>query len=244
VEPALPEDAPSIIASSCEHYACAMRFVESLPGVKPFLNWTDYGRCFCDCGHWKKDGDVLYPKRGDTVACKACQTHFKGGSAKCNTCANKCSTYAIPHGWHRFAVTSGSNSATGLKLWEPYHRKFHGTHVDSVAAILASGVLAKPGDTLVREGGDVMRLAERPGHIHGSFKRTNKHTGKPRSLIRTRSSSRRRSAMHRTSSTQSPRPGPTTMAANTLPRSCSICSCSLARTQSGTQQQGLPAIPR
>ena len=170
------ESAPSSIASRCPEYARAMRFVESIPGLKPFLNWTERGLCFCECGDSAKEGAEDAYQRGDEKACKKCQELFPSSPAKLRECATKCSTYAIPKGWHRFAILQGSHAATSLKHWE-FHRKFHGTRVDSLVSILASGVLAKPGDTLVGEGGVEVTLGERPGHIRKSFKRKNKHTG-------------------------------------------------------------------
>ena len=84
----------------------------------------------------------------------------------------------MPWGWSRFAVLNGSNSATYNNLWDKFHRKFHGTRAESVGAILASGVLAKPGQSIVGLDGKEFRLPIADGHFTDGMGRTNKHTGK------------------------------------------------------------------
>ena len=179
--PALKESAPGSIAQRCPTYARAKRFLDSLTGVSAFLNAAEHGLCFCECGDAAKQGSNVSYKRGEATACRLCQQHFGDGRnpAKLRACATKCLTYAVPWGWSRFAVLNGSNTATHHKLWDKFHRKFHGTRAESVADILASGVLAKPGQSIVGRDGKEFRLPIADGHFTDGGERgpINKHTG-------------------------------------------------------------------
>lgn len=161
-------------------YARAQRFIESLPAdkVQQFINWSEHGLCFCGCGDSAKYGDDDYYDRGEATACRACQDVFSGNPVNLKSCADICTTYAIPKGWSRFSLTSGSNTADAYGLWDSFHRKFHGTRIESLAGILPSGVLAKPGDRVIGSGGAESTLGEREGHFTGPpEERTNEHTG-------------------------------------------------------------------
>ena len=167
--------------SALLRYARAKRFIESLPAdkVQKFINWSEHGLCFCGCGDSAEGGDNDYYKRGEATACCACQEGFSGNPVKLKSCADICTTYVIPKGWSRFSLTSGSNTAYAKSLWDSFHRKFHGTRVESLANILPSGVLTKPGDRVIGSGGAEFTLGEREGHITGPPKaRINRHTGK------------------------------------------------------------------
>ena len=176
--PVLKESAPAKIAERCANFARAKRFIESLPGVAAFIDWHEHGRCFCECGDAKRRGSKDSYTRGECVACSGCQKSHDKDSTAWRSCAVKCQTYAVPWGWSRFAIMQGSRTASFNNLWDKFHRKFHGTRVDSLGAILASGKLAQPGDQLVGLDGKVTELSIPAGHISSSFVRHNEHLGK------------------------------------------------------------------
>jgi hypothetical protein len=80
--------------------------------------------------------------------------------------------YALPLGWARVALDT--RRAEALKAFDNWHPLYHGTTVDVVEGILATGSLAKAGDTVV--GGTTVGVRGR--HIKEPFNRRNKHTGK------------------------------------------------------------------
>ena len=185
VEPmADDETSPASIGSRCPKYARALRFVQSIEGgeLERFLNMSAEGICFCDCGEAKRqrgdDGDS-YP-RGTRKACRLCRANkARLGPAALTACATKCAMYAVPKGWHRFAVKQGYDAATALKLWGVSHRKFHGTNVEALRSIFSGAKLARPGARVFGEGGSVRRLEVQEDHIQEDEAgvRTNDHNG-------------------------------------------------------------------
>ena len=165
---ALPGVATSALephTCDCAYYASAVSLVRSLCDdsahphiVSELFDWDhDRGsRCFCD---------ACFAARSESACCS------RGPPGEEIE-------YEVPKGWARIALQSGRRGTAGM--FGSWHPAYHGTSIEGVGAILATGQLARAGDSVISgpHGTKVLKLGVRPGHIKAPFPRTNEHTGK------------------------------------------------------------------
>jgi len=139
--------------SNCCYYEHCLEFVKTLPDVAPFCDLqSDHAMCYCPQCH---------ANRGDR------DTYKRGNPRK---------KYALPQGWVRLPLRAGSTQASSSVFcaFENWHRAFHGTCVEALQPILATGRLLRPGETTAALDGAA--VAVRPGHIKKPFRRVNAYT--------------------------------------------------------------------
>lgn len=164
----LAASAPSALephTRDCAYYAGAVSLMRSLCDdsahphiVSELFDWDhDRGsRCFCD---------ACFAARSESACCS------RGPPGEEIE-------YEVPKGWARIALQSGRRGTAGM--FGSWHPAYHGTSIEGVGAILATGQLARAGDSVISgpHGTKVLKLGVRPGHIKAPFPRTNEHTGK------------------------------------------------------------------
>ncbi|KAI0232664.1 SPRY domain-containing SOCS box protein 2 [Lamellibrachia satsuma] len=123
------------VSRDCKYRKTCHSYFETL-GIQEDLVNRDWNACYCSVCHAKKE-DSNYYSRGHPPK-----------------------SYGIPIGWCRIGLHTPART-TAHKYFETWHRAFHGTKAEYVAAILKVGDLLVPGDVAL--GGK--KIGERPGHF-------------------------------------------------------------------------------
>ncbi|KAI0232663.1 SPRY domain-containing SOCS box protein 2 [Lamellibrachia satsuma] len=128
------------VSRDCNYRKACHRYFETL-GIQEDLVNRDWNTCYCSVCHAKKEDNNYYSR---------------GHPPK---------SYGIPIGWCRIGLHTPAR-AMAHKYFETWHRAFHGTKAEYVAAILKVGDLLVPGDVAL--GGK--KIGERPGHFDDKSK--------------------------------------------------------------------------
>ncbi|XP_078583433.1 neuralized-like protein 4 [Branchiostoma floridae x Branchiostoma japonicum] len=116
------------------------------------------------CDRFKKTlgiGESYFSHEADKCFCEAC--HKARGDDDYYTRGKPKKKYAVPVGWTRFGLSLNPTfKDSELKVFDNWHRAYHGTHPDVVKKILQnSSQLLMPGDVAL--GG--RKLGEKEGHF-------------------------------------------------------------------------------